>query len=94
LRKSFVLSKFKTIKDISLPTNISGHVYIIVLTVNLHMLYIGSTRNIVMRLERHNQGSGEQQSSNPRFRPYGLLAYISGFGGSNEKYIDFEQAWI
>jgi hypothetical protein len=22
------------------------------------------------------------------------LAYISGFGGSNEKYIDFEQAWI
>jgi hypothetical protein len=47
-----------------------------------------------MRLERHNQGSGEQQSSNPRFRPYGLLAYISGFGGSNEKYIDFEQAWI
>jgi len=81
-------------KYIYLPTDMSGHVYIIVSTVNLPVFYIGSTRNIVMRLERHNQGSGGQQSSNPRYRPSGLLAFISGFGGSKEKYTDFEQAWI
>lgn len=81
-------------KDIAVPTDVTGYVYIIVSTVDLGVFYIGSAASVVERLRRHNQGLGGMQSSNPRYRPWGLLAYVTGFGGNKQKYVAFEEKWI
>jgi hypothetical protein len=82
------------VKDIVLPDDCTGYVYILVSLRDLRVTYIGSAENVGVRFERHNNGFGGQQTSNARYRPWGLLAFITGFNGNKEHYRNFEDSWI
>ena len=55
--------------------------------------YIGETNNIVQRLQQHNSGHGSKHTRSQIHRPWALLAYVLGFGGSASKLKAFESQW-
>jgi hypothetical protein len=82
------------VKDQLLPTDCLGYVYLLVSLKDLSVTYIGSTKNIAMRFNRHNSGIASQQTNDARYKPWGLLAYITGFGGDHQQYNNLENEWI
>ncbi len=44
-------------------------------------------------MDQHNRGIGGKQTRQEHLRPWGLLAYVSGFNGSRADHLAFEVAW-
>ena len=56
-------------------------------------MYLGQTTNMLLRLKGHNSGFGAYGSSSKEKRPWGLYAYISGFGGDRSLREEVESQW-
>ena len=80
-------------KDLPLPTDTSGAVYILASARNGHTIYIGMTQDLPRRLKQHNSGYGAIQSCDPAKRPWVLLGYIAGFGGDRKRMRAVEWRW-
>ena len=81
-------------RDIPIPNDDTGYVYILVSTKTLDHVYIGSCANLLKRFKQHNSGFGAKQTANPSLRPWALLAYITGFQCKEELYRNCEREWI
>ena len=46
-----------------------------------------------VRMKNHNSGIGARESSDPSKRPWGLLAYVSGFDYDKSRMTTFELRW-
>lgn len=82
------------IRDVPLPSDNTGYVYILISTVNLVSTYIGSTANLVERLKDHNSGYGGRQTAPSSLRPWAILAYVTGFDADEASYKTFETLWL
>jgi hypothetical protein len=80
-------------KDIPLPMDQSGVVYMLVSIKDGASLYIGYTQSMSDRLKRHNSGVGAYASAPKERRPWGLYAYITGFQGSVPLLKQVEDRW-
>jgi predicted GIY-YIG superfamily endonuclease len=80
--------------DATIPTDNTGHVYIIMSTKDPSFIYIGSTKNLYIRFSQHNSGVAALQTAPASLRPWALLAYVSGFEGNSSDYVQFENEWI
>lgn len=67
--------------DFALPTDQSGYVYMLVSVRHSNYTYIGTTNCIRSRLVLHNTGVGAIETAPAHLRPFGLYAYVCGFGG-------------
>ena len=57
-------------------------------------IYIGTTQNLSQRLQQHNNGSGAEESHDPRDLPWGIGGYICGLSHMNWiKQMSLEQNW-
>ena len=81
-------------RDISLPPQPTGYVYLLVSTVDTDHIYIGSCRCLITRFNQHNRGFGSMQTAPASLRPWGLLGYICGFQGHEDLWKELENAWI
>jgi hypothetical protein len=81
-------------RDVLLPIDNTGFVYMLVSKQDTSCLYIGSCENLIVRYALHNTGHGALQTGPLSLRPWGLLAFISGFAGRIDTYKGFESAWI
>ena len=80
-------------KDIPLPTDTSGVVYMLTSAKNYHTVYVGFTQDMPRRLKQHNAGYGAIQSCDPLKRPWVLIGYIAGFCGDRTKMRAAEVCW-
>ena len=87
-------NRIYTPATVSLPTDNTGQVYLLVSCLDTNFVYIGSTRSIIKRLREHNSGFGSNQTAPPSLRPWGLLAYVNGFDGDRQARLAFENKWI
>ena len=81
-------------RDVIIPSDNTGFVYLLVSTVDLKFLYIGSCFNLIARYSSHNSGFGSLQTAPASLRPWAILAYVSGFEGHRRNFLDFERRWI
>jgi hypothetical protein len=79
--------------DIPIPCNNSGFVYMLVSLRHPEVFYIGKAKNLFKRLSQHNQGKGASVTAHEIWRPWGVLAYISGFEGDDGLQYRLEQKW-
>ena len=80
-------------KDIPLPIDSSGVVYMLVSAKDANAMYIGYTQDMTTRLSNHNSGIGSKESSDPTKRPYILYAYVAGFVYNRNHMNLFEKKW-
>lgn len=80
-------------KDIPLPQDTSGVVYLLVSQRDACAMYIGMTRNMLRRLGQHNSGFGSLETAPREKRPWGLYAYVTGFAGSKDLMRRLEGHW-
>ncbi len=71
------------ISDISLPSDSTGFVYMLVTVKDCSRTYVRQTENISKRLYQHNKGWGAVGTADPQYRPYAVAAYICGMGHMN-----------
>ena len=71
------------ISDISLPSDSTGFVYMLVSVKDCSRTYVGQMENISKRLYQHNKGWGAVGTADPQYRPYAVAAYICGMGHMN-----------
>ncbi len=81
-------------RDVVIPSDNTGFVYLLISTVDLQFLYIGSCYNLIARYSSHNTGFGSLQTAPASLRPWAILAYVSGFEGQKRHFLDFERRWI
>ena len=79
--------------DISIPTDTSGYVYMLISIRKNDFVYIGKTKDLNERLRAHNSGHGSQTSQPLHLRPYSFYAYICGFNGNEGMMYYIEQKW-
>ena len=80
-------------KDIALPADTSGFVYILLSLKDSRTTYIGKTVNLHERLRSHNSGYGSRCTAPEHLRPWGLLAYVAGFQNHTSSMYAFERLW-
>ena len=80
-------------KDIQLPQDKSGIVYMLVSAQDARACYVGYTQNMEKRLKSHNSGLGSKESCDPAKRPWALFAYVVGFVHDRDKMRRFEKKW-
>jgi predicted GIY-YIG superfamily endonuclease len=80
-------------KDIALPQDRSGVVYMLVSIQDTSSMYIGQSTNVEMRLNQHNSGIGARETADKEKRPWGLYAYITGFSGDKHLLLAVEGRW-
>ena len=71
------------ISDISLPSDSTGFVYMLVSVKDCSRTHVGQMENIRKWLYQHNKGWGAVGTANPQYRPYAVAAYICGMGHMN-----------
>ena len=76
-----------------LPTDNTGYAYILISIRTQANLYIGETVNLVNRMRRHNSGIATKQTRDLQYRPWALLAYVTGFEGNVTAHKHFEKRW-
>lgn len=64
--------------NITVPNSDTGFVYLLVSTVCSDRTYVGQTKNLAIRLVKHNSGYGSQGTADPSYLPYAPAAYITG----------------
>jgi predicted GIY-YIG superfamily endonuclease len=80
--------------DIALPEAMVGCCYLLISTRNLRVTYIGQTiRPLAIRVHEHNMGNGSQETKDLSLRPWGLLAFVTGFDNNRDALLLFEQLW-
>jgi hypothetical protein len=80
--------------DIPLPEAGIGCCYLLVSTKNFNITYIGQTmRHLGTRLHEHNSGAGALSTRDQTLRPWGLLAFVTGFDGDVNLLKAFESLW-
>ena len=80
-------------KDIPLPIDNTGFVYMLISAVDGGTVYIGETHFLQLRLKQHNSGFGSLQTADPNKRPWTLFAYVSGFNNDSKLMKSFEATW-
>ena len=81
-------------RDIPVPSDKTGYVYILVSTRNTNYVYIGSCKCLHTRFRQHNSGHGALQTGSATLRPWALLGFVSGFQGNDAIRLQFENRWI
>ena len=82
------------LRDIVLPQDTTGFVYFLVSKRNINQVYIGQTKCISQRLAQHNNGSGSSGTTDIRYRPWGVAAYICGLSHmSSIDRMSLERRW-
>ena len=80
-------------RDIALPADTSGFVYILLSLKDTRTTYIGKTVNLHERLRSHNSGYGSRCTAPEHLRPWGLLGYVAGFENDTSSMFAFERRW-
>ena len=80
-------------QDIPIPNDRSGIVHCLVSIHEPSSIYVGFTQDMNQRLRQHNSGIGSKASSDPSKRPWGLLAYVTGFQYNRSTMRQFELRW-
>ena len=70
------------IADIILPEVASGYVYMLISIRHPNFVYIGETKCIRTRIQKHNSGTGAVDTLPAYLRPFGLFAFICGFSST------------
>ena len=82
-------------RDVQVPGDNTGCVYILLSMRDLSTTYIGSTDNLLRRFtQEHNAGRGARQTAPVSLRPWAILAYVTGFNGDRADWMRFETLWI
>ena len=80
--------------DATIPLDNTGFVYCLVSVPNPQKIYIGTTKNLSQRLQQHNNGTGAEESHDPRDLPWGVGGYICGLSHMNRiERMSLEQSW-
>ena len=100
LQHTFTQSSFPyRIADVCLPQCNTGYVYMLLLLGHQNCTYIGTKKCITNRIMAHNCGRGATETTPTYLRPFALLAYIWGFGETEDENCDsklhfaFERKW-
>lgn len=72
------------ISDQWVPDNNSGFVYLLISTPQPKQLYVGTTKNLAVRIDQHNRGYGSEGTACPDYLPWAIAAYISGMSHLSE----------
>ena len=80
-------------KDIPIPDDTSGMVYLLVSINDTSSFYVGMTQDMNRRIKQHNSGIGSKASCDSTKRPWGLMAYVSGFQYNRSAMRTFELRW-
>ena len=92
--KYFDYSKYPfRMKDISLPICRTGYVYMLLSTKDHSKNYIGQTLALGERLNQHNSGYGAKYTTDVRYRPWFLFAFVCGFDSKKSLMMNFESRW-
>ena len=82
-------------RDVCFPTDTTGYVYILISKRQPDVTYIGETKDLASRMHAHFRGYASRQTSIEHLRPWGLLAFVTGFefdpDGAKRK--AFESQW-
>jgi predicted GIY-YIG superfamily endonuclease len=82
------------VADPILPCSNSGYVYLIVSIPNPEQTYLGTTENISVRINQHNQRCKSHLTTSPVFLPWAVVCYMSKMDGiSHEERMDLEGQW-
>lgn len=79
--------------DVALPQCNTGFVYMIVSTKDHNQNYIGETFSLGRRLNEHNRGYGSEFTSQRKYSPWFLIAYVCGFNHNKRLMKSFEKSW-
>ena len=79
-----------------LPVQNLGFCYLLQSEPQQHLLYIGSTMSLVLRLREHNAGLGSAFTKVQNRLPWMVCAYVTGFNWTNasERIRAFEKEWL
>ena len=81
------------VRDILIPTETVGYVYIIISKSDTNFNYIGETMNISQRLSIHNSGHGAVDTACITHRLYALAGLISCVGLEKNVRMALKQNW-
>ena len=94
IRRVFTPSSFPyRIRDSALPQCNTGYVYMLMSIKDMNFTYIGKTKCIRNRIQKHNSGVGAVDTEPLHLRPYAMFAYICGFDSQNDLLFYIEDAW-
>jgi len=81
--------------DQFIPCSNSGFVYLLVSTPAPERVYVGTTKNLAVRLTQHNRGFGsEGTGANPEFLPWAVLSYMTNMASlSRSERMGLERRW-
>ena len=80
--------------DISILTEKSGYVYMLVSVRDFDREYIGQTECLSRRVDEHFRGRGSEGTKDPYYHPYCLAAFICGMSHMTKTEREhFEQKW-
>jgi hypothetical protein len=81
------------VRDILIPTETVGYVYIIISKCDTNFNYIGESLNISQRLSIHNSGHSAVDTACITCRPYAQAGLISCVGLEKNVRLALEQNW-
>ncbi len=73
------------VRDMDIPQTNSGFVYMLISTMDPSRVYVGQTKNLAIRLNQHNSGSGSEGTDFYRYMPWSVGAYMTGMGHLSKK---------
>ena len=78
-----------------MPCSNSGFVYLLVSTPAPERVYVGTTKNLAVRLTQHNRGYGsEGTGANPEFLPWAVVSYMTNMAWlSRSERMGLELQW-
>jgi hypothetical protein len=82
------------VKDMLIPTETAGYVYIIISKRDANFTYIGETQNISQRFNQDNSGHAVSSDASPiNLCPYALAGLISSVGLVRSVRLALERIW-
>jgi len=77
-----------------IPNTNSGFVYLLISTVDPRQIYVGTTKNLAVRIEQHNRGYGSTGTACPDYLPWAVAAFIGGMSHlSRSERMAIEHEW-
>jgi hypothetical protein len=81
-------------KDMLIPTEMVGYVYMVISKRDANFTYIGESHNISQRFNQHNKGHAASSDATPTdLHPYALTGLISSLGLVRSVRLALEQKW-
>ena len=82
------------VKNVVIPTDSNGFVYLLMSLRDHNTTYIGQTRNLSRRIQEHNSGLGSFVTANPLLRPWHVIGFVTGFERDDKcERMQFEGSW-